>query len=214
MAQVAPRQMWISEQTLDFGLPTYVGKLPYPNQVFSSHIFATLLEPPWQAPKPEYATPLTLLRDQAKTAGGAPWVGEIGSNPGTVGTAWSGREMNELEKYLLGWAYWDWDQKGSWAFIRQPARLKLVARAYPKATPGNLTKLSYDPATGELQVDFQGLTRGRPLLIAVPYFLTGYQVSGSDPAADVSSQLSRSHHTLSITIHDQRTSHRVKVSFS
>ena len=83
LATIAPHQMWITEQTLDFGLPTYVGQLPYPNQVYSSHVFATLLEPPWQKPTPEYAIPLTLLEDQAKEAGAAPWVGEIGAGPGS-----------------------------------------------------------------------------------------------------------------------------------
>ncbi|MGH7609875.1 MAG: glycoside hydrolase family 5 protein, partial [Candidatus Dormibacteria bacterium] len=78
LAAIAPRQMWVTEQTLDFGLPTYVGRLPYPNQVFSSHVFATLLEPPWQKPTPEYSIPLRLLADQAREAGAAPWVGEIG----------------------------------------------------------------------------------------------------------------------------------------
>ncbi|MGH9477473.1 MAG: glycoside hydrolase family 5 protein, partial [Terriglobales bacterium] len=97
LAKVAPHQMWITEQTLSFGLPTYVGRLPYPNQIYSSHVFATLLEPPWQKPTPEYAIPLRLLDDQAREADAAPWVGEIGAGSGSANQAWIVREMNELD---------------------------------------------------------------------------------------------------------------------
>jgi len=198
LAKIAPRQMWITEQTLDFGLPTYVGRLPYPNQVFSSHVFATLLEPPWQAPKPQYATPLSLLEAQARTAGAAPWVGEIGGPPGASSQAWIGREMNELDRYRLGWAYWDWDEGGAWAFVRQPARLRLVARVYPRLTPGTLTELDYSPATGRISLGFTGPTQGRPLVLEVPHFYSRYRVVSSSPGTDLSAHLDLRSHQLII----------------
>ena len=214
LAAIAPRQMMITEQTLDFGLPTYVGPLPYPNQVYSSHVFATLLEPPWQKPTPQYAIPLTLLEDQAKEAGAAPWVGEIGAGKGESSQAWVAREMNELDKYKLGWAYWDWDEGGSWAFKRMPSRLKVVARAYPRATPGTLDTLSYDYHDGRLVVDFTGDASSHPLLVEVPSFYKSFTLTSSDPAKDVSAQLDTKDHILSVKIADQNASHHLVFQLS
>lgn len=209
LAAIAPHQMWMTEQTLDFGLPTYVGPLPYPNQVYSSHVFATLLEPPWQKPTPEYAIPLTLLEDQASEAGAAPWVGEIGAGGGSANQAWVAKEMNEMDKYRLGFAYWDWDEGGSWAFKRNPSRLKIVARAYPRATPGTLDKLSYDYKDGQLVVDFTGDASSHPLLVEVPSFYRSFTETSSDPAKDVSATLDAKDHILSIRIKDGQANHQL-----
>jgi|GEM_PF-3428686 len=215
LAKIAPHQMLMSEQSLDFGLPTYVGRIPYPNQIFSSHVFATLLEPPWQTPTPQYRTPLRLLEDQARTAGGAPWVGEIGGPPGAASNAWIAKEMNELDSFRLGWAYWDWDEGGSWAFIRQPSRLRIVARAYPEMTPGTLTSLRYDYRTGELQIAFRGEAAGRTLRIAVPSFFSSYRLlQASDPRADLHFDFNRKEHVLTVAILDQHTSHSLTLDFS
>ncbi len=215
LAAIAPHQMWITEQTLDFGLPTYVGKLPYPNQVFSSHVFATLLEPPWQKPTPQYAIPLTLLEDQAKEAGAAPWVGEIGAGRGAANQSWVAREMNELDKYKLGFAYWDWDEGGSWAFKRMPeARVRVVARAYPRATPGTLDTLSYDSKSGRLIVDFSGDASKTPLLVAVPSFYRSFSLTSSDPAQDISAHLNSSDHILTVKINDHAASHHLVFQLS
>jgi hypothetical protein len=203
--------MWITEQTLDFGLPTYVGPLPYPNQIYSSHVFATLLEPPWQKPTPEYAIPLNLLEDQAKEAGAAPWVGEIGAGGGASNQAWVAKEMNEMDKYHLGWAYWDWDEGGSWAFKRNPARLKIVARAYPRATPGSLDTLSYDYHDGQLVVDFTGDASTHPLLVEVPSFFRNFTVTSSDPTHDVSSKLDSKTDILSVRIKDSQLHHQLRI---
>jgi endoglycosylceramidase len=213
LATIAPRQMWITEQTLDFGLPTYVGRLPYPNQVYSSHVFATLLEPPWQKPTPEYAIPLNLLEDQAQEAGAAPWVGEIGAGPGSSNQAWVAREMDELDKYKLGFAYWDWDEGGSWAFKRMTSRRKIVARAYPRATPGTLDTLSYDYADGQLTVQFTGSAASQPLVVEVPSFYTSFHLQSSDPAQDVSATLDQTVHLLTVRIHDSQTQHRLVIDF-
>ncbi len=214
MARVAPRQMYMGEQTLDFGLPTYVGRLPYPNQIFSSHVFATLLEPPWQAPVPQYGAPLSLLESQARTAGAAPWVGEVGGPPGAVGNAWIAREMNQLDSYRLGWAYWDWNEGGSWAFVKHPSRLRLVARAYPRTTPGQLTSLSYAPSTGELAVGINGPTEGRPLVIEVPRFLTHLTLSSSIAGPPPAYRLDPSTHLLTIDLPAVTGSFTVRVHFS
>lgn len=214
LATIAPHQMWITEQTLDFGLPTYVGPLPYPNQVYSSHVFATLLEPPWQKPTPEYAIPLQLLEDQANEAGAAPWVGEIGAGRGNSNQAWVAREMNELDRYKLGWAYWDWDEGGSWAFKRMSSRLRIVARAYPRATPGTLQTLSYDYRTGRLVVDFSGNASEHPLQIEVPSFYKSFTIHSSDPSSDVFAQLSSSDHLLLVRIKDPKADHRLVIQLA
>jgi len=209
LAAIAPHQMWITEQTLDFGLPTYVGALPYPNQVYSSHVFATLLEPPWQQPSPQYAIPLTLLEDQAREAGAAPWVGEIGAGLGQSNQAWVAREMNELDRYRLGWAYWDWNEGGSWAFSRIKSRLRVVARAYPRATPGTLDSLSYDYQDGRLVLEFTGDAALHPLLLEVPSFYRSFTLTSSDPVQDVSAQLNPGDHLLMVRIKDQAPQHRL-----
>jgi endoglycosylceramidase len=214
LATIAPHQIWITEQTLSFGLATYVGRLPYPNQIFSSHVFATLLEPPWQKPTPEYTVPLKLLEAQTKDAGGAPWVGEIGANPGKVGNAWLAREMNELDRFELGWAFWDWDEGGSWAFVKNPSRLRIVARAYPRSTPGTLHKLSYDYQTGKLALSFSGNAEGKSLQVEVPSLYTAFHVSGSDPASALSSKLDSKTHILTVTFHDQQLQHQLTFQFS
>ena len=214
LARVAPRQMYMEEQTLDFGLPTYVGELPYPNQVFSSHVFATLLEPPWQAPVPQYGAPLRLLESQARTAGAAPWVGEVGGPPGTAGNAWIAREMNELDAYRLGWAYWDWNEGGSWAFVKHPSRLRLVARAYPRATPGRLVSLSYDPSTEVLDLGIAGPTRGRQLVVEVPHFLTRFTISTSLPGPAPRALLDPATHLLTVDLPEVTGSFTVRVDFS
>jgi endoglycosylceramidase len=211
LAAIAPHQMWMTEQTLDFGLPTYVGPLPYPNQVYSSHVFATLLEPPWQKPTPEYAIPLTLLDDQAKEAGAAPWVGEIGAGPGKANQAWVAREMNELDRYRLGWAYWDWDEGGSWAFKRMTSRLRIAARAYPRATPGTLDTLSYHYQDGRLVLQFSGDASGRPLLVEVPSFYHSFHLESSDPTQDVSAHLDPGDHLLTIRIADHELQHHLVI---
>ncbi|MGA7362242.1 MAG: cellulase family glycosylhydrolase [Candidatus Dormiibacterota bacterium] len=214
LAALAPHQMWITEQTLDFGLPTYVAPLPYPNQVYSSHVFATLLEPPWQKPTPQYAIPLTLLEDQAKEAGAAPWVGEIGAGKGQSNQVWVAREMNELDRYKLGWAYWDWDEGGSWAFKRMTSRLRIVARAYPRATPGTLDTLSYDYKDGRLVVEFTGDASSHPLQVEVPSFYKGFSLTSSDPAKDVTSHLDASEHILTVRITDQDARHHLVIQLS
>lgn len=214
LAALAPHQMWITEQTLDFGLPTYVGALPYPNQVYSSHVFATLLEPPWQKPTPQYAIPLTLLKDQAREAGAAPWVGEIGAGGGAANQGWVAKEMNELDRYRLGWAYWDWDEGGSWALKRNPSRLRIVARAYPRATPGSLDSLSYNYQDGELVVRFTGNASRHALLIAVPSFFKRFTSTSSDPTKDVSAKLDQKDHILTVRITDSQTHHELRIQLT
>ena len=85
--------------------------------------------------------------------------------------------MNELDRFKLGLAYWDWDEGGSWAFKRMTSRLKIVARAYPRATPGTLDTLSYSYKTGKLVIDFTGNASRTPLLIEVPSFYTNFTMS-------------------------------------
>ncbi len=214
LVRIAPRQMYITEQTLSFGLPTYVGRLPYPNLVYSSHVFATLLEPPWQKPVPEYSAPLRLLEQQAREDGGAPWVGEIGDNPGRAGNQWIAREMNELDRFKLGWAFWDWDEGGSWAFLKHPSRLRLVARAFPRATPGTLQLLSYNYRQGRLRLRFRGRVAGRPLEIEVPRFFHSFEIRSSVPAAKISAHLDPHTHLLTVLIRGTAEEHSLQLSFS
>ncbi len=213
LATVAPRQMWMTEQTLDFGLPTYVGRLPYPNQVFSSHVFATLLDPPWDLhPAAEYASPLRLLEAQARTAHAAPWVGEFGGPPSRGATTWIDRELGEFDRFEMGWAYWAWSQVGSWSAATHPARLRALARPYPRAVPGTLTAVRFDPAARRLTVAFTGRSGGRPTLVAVPARFTRYRLTTSDPAGAVTSRLEPRRHLLAIVIQDRDRRHTLVVT--
>lgn len=214
LASISSQHMWITEQTLDFGLPTYVGGLPYPNQVFSAHAFSTLLTPPWEKPVPQYEGPLQLLVNQSRTAGGAPWVGEVGAGRGSADESWLKREMGVLDTFHLGWAYWDWNERGPWAFLQEPELWNDVARAYPVATPGVLTALSYDPASGTLQVGFDGLTRGRTLDIAVPSVWKSWQVTSAGSAGSVPSQFNQAAGLLRVFLDDALPRHLVTVRFS
>ena len=214
LAAISPHHIWVTEQTLDFGLPTYVGRLPYPNQVFSAHVFSTLLTPPWEKPVPQYESPLQLLVNQSLTAGGAPWIGEIGAGRGSVDESWLKREMGVLDTFHLGWAYWDWNERGAWAFLQEPELWNDVARAYPRATPGVLTRQSYDPASGTLEVSFDGLTRGRSLDIAVPSRWKGWQVTSAGSPGPVPAQFDPATGLLHVHLDDALEHHSVTVQFS
>ncbi|MHB1940049.1 MAG: hypothetical protein ACYCS9_04405, partial [Candidatus Dormibacteria bacterium] len=134
--------------------------------------------------------------------------------PGTAGNAWIAREMNELDAYRLGWAYWDWNEGGSWAFVKHPSRLRLVARAYPRATPGRLVSLSYDPSTEVLELGIAGPTRGRQLVVEVPHFLTRFTISISLPGPAPRALLDPATHLLTVDLPEVTGSFTVRVDFS
>jgi endoglycosylceramidase len=214
LARIDEGHVWFTEQTLGAGLPTYEGRLPYPNQAFESHIFSTLLEAPWAKKVPEYRRPLDVLRANARIANGAPWVGEIGAGRGTADESWLEREMGELDAGRLGWAYWDWDERGPWNFQHESRLVPFVVRAYPRAVPGRLTLLSYDPARGALEVRFMGEACDRSLEVAVPSHWRGWRVTTSDPAASVRTSFDEGARLLRIRIDDADLVHDVRVQLS
>jgi hypothetical protein len=122
--------------------------------------------------------------------------------------------MNELDRYRLGFAYWDWDEGGSWAFKRMTSRLKIVARAYPRATPGTLDTLSYNYKDGQLTFQFSGSASRQPVLVEVPSFYKTFQLQSSDPAQDISASLDQSDHLLTIRVHDTQLQHRLVIDFA
>jgi len=191
-----------------------MGRLPYPNQVFSAHVFSSLLTPPWEKPEPQYESSLQLLVNQSRTAGGAPWIGEIGAGRGSVDESWVKREMGVLDTFHLGWASWDWNERGPWAFVQESELWDDVARAYPQAMPGVLTGQSYDPAAGTLVVSFDGLTRGRSLDIAVPSRWKSWQVTNAGSPALVSTRFDPARGLLHVYLDDAREHHSVTVQFS
>jgi hypothetical protein len=98
--------------------------------------------------------------------------------------------------------------------VKQPSRLRIVARAYPRGTPGDLQELSYDYQTGRLEVSFQGDADGKSLQVEVPSFFKTFHISGSDPAGALSSKLDSKTHVLTVTFHDQQLEHKLVFQFS
>jgi hypothetical protein len=91
------------------------------------------------------------------------------------------------------------------------SRLRIVARAYPRTTPGTLDTLSYDYQDGRLVLQFSGDASGRPLLIEVPSFYQSFHLKSSDPAQDVSAHLDSGDHLLTIRIADNDLHHRLVI---
>lgn len=215
LAKTAPHQKLMTQQPLKCGQPTHVGRASYSRQIFSNHVFGTLLEPPWQTPHPKYASALRLLKDQAGEADGAPWVGEVGGPPGAASSAWIAKETNELDQFRPGCAYWDWNEGGSLAFIRNPSRLPMVPRAYPLVTPGVLTHFQYNYQTGVLKVALTERTTGSSLQIAVPSFFSSYRVvSSSDRRSDLSLGLNGTVDVLLVKIRDGLDQHSLAIKSS
>jgi hypothetical protein len=91
------------------------------------------------------------------------------------------------------------------------SRLRIVARAYPRATPGTLDTLSYDYQDGRLVLQFSGATSSQALLVEVPSFYRGFHLTSSDPARAVSAQLNSGDHLLTIRIAEHQLHHRLVI---
>jgi hypothetical protein len=91
------------------------------------------------------------------------------------------------------------------------SRLRIAARAYPRATPGTLDTLSYHYQDGRLVLQFSGDASGRPLLVEVPSFYRSFHLESSDPTQDVSAHLDPGDHLLTIRIADHELQHHLVI---
>jgi endoglycosylceramidase len=139
---------------------------PYRNVVYAPHIYTDVftlnselglseLDPAYP-PNGGYDTS---VRD-ARALGLPLWVGEFGNGVGQDGTLLANQYANQ-DRLAVGGALWYWKgqpaRDGHWSVLYDdathtdaayPSRVEYTDRAYPLATAGRITALSYLPATG------------------------------------------------------------------
>lgn len=182
--------------------PTHLG-LPvssYPNLVLSLHAythtytFDALIKPgqnPDQATYPwgGYDQSYSLGEREAKAINAALFVSEFGFAPG-YDTAVIGSQLLEMERHRVGFAFWTWKENGNgnWSMFDsakpnqtpmpssgclRPAKERLLARVYPRASADPNLKYHYDPDTGAFSLQAQGRAGDAPTVVYIPREVTG-----------------------------------------
>jgi endoglycosylceramidase len=171
------------------GLPTFLGRMNFPNLVYNVHVYCGARSPVTGNPTDLAACAAqethsldVRAEDPHEMAspfqpGGPAWfVSEFGatSDPGllTVVTA-------QANAHLVGWAYWSWryyaDPTGSAAesLVMADGRLRstasVLSQTFPEAVAGRPTAISFSPATGAFRLDYlPDLSIHAPTVIFVP----------------------------------------------
>jgi endoglycosylceramidase len=139
----------------------------YPNAVYAPHIYTGVFTLDQQAAQqrllPTNGGYQSSIRD-AQNLGLPLWIGEFGNDPPDDNTIM--RSSYQLQdQYMLGGAYWLWKENANdinatlfWGIYGKPfdaptrgvpqaGKIKFSGRAYPLATTGHLTQVTYDPDT-------------------------------------------------------------------
>ena len=175
--------------------PTHLG-LPvssYRNLVFDLHAYThgytieALLNPnadprqatyPWGGYEQTYALGLR----EAKAMDAALFVAEFGNNPNHDPFILA-NELLQQEKHLAGFAFWTWKENGggTWGMYEpadkggclRPARERLLARVYPRASGDPALVYHYDPETGAFTLTAKGRAGDPPTVVFIPSEVRG-----------------------------------------
>jgi len=176
--------------------PTHLG-LPlssYPNVMLALHAYTHIYTVdsivlrqkvkdatyPWGGYDQSY---VTAVREARAMAAGL-LVTEFSNNPADDDLILTS-QLQEQEKYRLGYAFWPWKETGAggWgAFNRDGCLLlsrdRLLARVYPRATADPGLTFHYDASSGAFTLSAGGRHGDAPTVVYVPAEVTG-DVAGS-----------------------------------
>lgn len=201
-------------QMTDF--PTHLG-LPvssYANLVLDIHAYThgftleALLSKsdPYHATYPwgGYDQTYALAEREAKAINAALFVSEFGNDP-KYDSLILANELHEQEKHLVGFAFWTWKENGggSWGMYDsaqsgvspmtssgclRPARERLLAEVYPRASADPHLSYHYDWNTGSFTLQASGRAGDAPTVVYIPLEVTG-QLTTAGALADQSVDL-------------------------
>jgi len=193
-------------QITDF--PTHLG-LPvssYPNLVLDIHAYThgytidklIFNQDPAHASYPwgGYDQTYSLAEREAKAIRAALFVSEFGNDPNLDSLLLAG-QLLEQEKHNVGFAFWTWKENGgshSWGMFDapktgvspmpgclRPARERLLARVYPRATSDRAVTYHYDADTGAFNLSANGRAGDPPTVVSIPPEVRGtVDVAGAE----------------------------------
>ncbi len=171
------------------GSPNFVGPMNFPNLVFNVHVYCSLRSGKTGNPTDvagcaaqEHRALITRSEDRSDLSssaqpGGPPWfVSEFGASSST---ALVRQLTGEMDRSLVGWAYWSWKYYGdptgssSEALLIPDGHLRntvrSLSRTYPEAIAGTPEALSFDATNGAFDLTYRPNHAVRaPTVIFVP----------------------------------------------
>ncbi len=175
IAQVDPNHLFILEGNLLGDLATSVRPIEAPDLVYSTHLYSgSIVAPTFTGnPQPLQAELRQGLSEAAQM--GAPfWSGELGiSRKRPLAATWADEEIALSNRYLTGWAWWQWDDNDYWGVSQDAGPpdmswLRVLAQPYVRAAPGRLGSMSYSPSTGVLAATISGASVGQDVEVSWP----------------------------------------------
>ena len=174
------------------GGPNFVGSMDFPHLVFNVHVYCSQRSGRTGNPTDiaacaaqEHRSLTTRSEDRgdlasaAQPKGPAWFVSEFGA---TSNASLLEQLTDEMDRALVGWAYWSWryygDPTGSSAealllpdgHLRSTATV--LARTYPETVAGTPISMSFDPANGAFQLRFRAdHSIHAPTVIFVPKWI-------------------------------------------
>ncbi len=178
ISRIDPNHLFILEGDLFGGLPTAVRPLHAADVVWSSHLYVGSLLPPAYTGNPK---PLQReLRQSLREAGQVPapyWTGELGISHGSrIAKSWARAEISLSNRYLTGWAWWEWDDPDGWGVRQNGGPIDLgwlhtLAQPYVRSSPGRLRKMSYSVRRRLLKATVSAASAGAQVTVAWPRWL-------------------------------------------
>lgn len=175
IAEVDPNHLFFLEGNLFGDLPTPVVPVRAPDLVYSTHLYqGSLIGPAFHGSLAPLRAELEQGIAAARELPGAYWTGELGIDhhrPDAV--AWARAEIRLSDRYLTGWAWWQWDDPSGWG-VRDGSGaldrpwLSVLSQPYLQAVPGRLTSMRFDLARSALTVKVADAPVGARALLAWP----------------------------------------------
>jgi endoglycosylceramidase len=186
IAKVDPNHLFILEGDLLGDLPTAVRPIHAPDVVYSTHLYSgSIVGPTFTGNPSPLRAELEQGLEEAAQFPAPYWSGELGINRTLpLAATWAEDEIALSDRYLTGWAWWQWDDSADWGVTQNGGPpdlgwLDVLAQPFVREAPGRLDEMSYNQQHRRLAVKISGAARGDLAVVSWPESDGFAQVAGS-----------------------------------
>lgn len=175
LAKVDPNHLLIVEGDLFADLPTAIRPLSSPDLVYSTHLYSgSILGPTFNGNVKPLEAELEQGLQEARQLPGAYWTGELGiDRTRPIAVSWARAEISLSNRFLTGWAWWQWNDPDDWGVERgngplDQAWLDVLAQPFVRAAPGRLSAMRFEVKSSTLSAQVRSAAVGSEVLVSWP----------------------------------------------
>jgi len=175
ISKVDPNHLFILEGDLLGDMATAVRPIRAPNIVYSTHLYSgSIVGPTFTGNPAPLRAELEQGLEEAAQFPAPYWSGELGINRTLpLASTWAEDEIALSNRYLTGWAWWQWDDSADWGVTQDAGPpdlgwLEVLAQPFVREAPGRLDAMAYNQRQRTLFVKISDAARGAVAEVSWP----------------------------------------------